>query len=99
MDYVIAVGGKAGPYASNIVQIYHVQEDTWTVRNNFTYAMIYGIGYVLDQSRFFVHGGIAAPVGDIEKSIFEYDFDNDAWIQTFELHRIYAAGFAIVYNA
>ena len=98
MDYVIAVGGKAWGL-HHYVQLYHIQEDTWTIKSNFPYALFFGIGYVLDQSRFFMHGGRAtSPSGDIEKSIREYDFENDAWIQRIELDRAYMYGFAIVYN-
>ena len=94
----MAVGGRLGPVDFNIVRMYHIQENTWTVKNNFPYVMRFGIGYVLDRSSMFIHGGIIAPAGDIEKHNFEYDFDNDAWIQGVMLHRAYRNGFAIVYN-
>ena len=98
MDYVIAVGGRQGATLFNTVQMYHIQEDTWTIKNNFPYSMVSGLGYVIGQSKFFIHGGLTEQAGDIEKHIYEYDFDNDAWIQGVQLPRALKSGFAIVYN-
>ena len=98
MDYIISAGGKVGLPYLNIVMIYHVQEDTWTIKNNFPHTVFSGIGYVLDKSRFFVQGGRTDAVGEVEMSIREYDLENDAWIQGFRLNKAHLDGFAIVYN-
>ena len=99
MDYVVAVGGTYGPADRNMVQMYHIQEDNWTVRNNFSYPLTHGIGFVLDQSRFFIHGGVrGANIPADSTFITEYDFENDAWIRGVELHKAHKFAFAIVYN-
>ena len=100
MDYIISVGGRIGNDYMNMVRIYHVQGDTWTIKNNFPYAIYLGIGYSLGKSRFFVHGGKAQDQAteEVEKSITEYDFENDAWIQGFRLNTVNMEGFAVAYN-
>ena len=77
------------------VQLYDVQLDTWTVRSDFPFAVRYSQAFVLEKSRFFVTGGFTNPQG---KTVYEYDFDNDEWIDVFELPTTYKNCITVVYN-
>ena len=77
------------------VQLYDVQLDTWTVKSDFLFGVRHPQPFVLEKSRLFVTGGYTTPQG---KKVYEYDFDNDQWIDVFELPITYRNCITVAYN-
>ena len=95
IDLVISAGGFHSNSDQNYVQVYNVQEDTWTLKNPFPFSFRFGQAFVLDSKRFHVTGGFTDPEGF---KIREYDLENDAWIEGFEFSAGKKNGIGILYN-
>ena len=94
---VIAVGGLYDPIGDrNQVQMYNVKTGTWTLKNNFPFALKMALSFVLRPGRLFVLGGKAP--GEAGKVIREYDFEKDFWKDGPQLPHSYFNGMALVYN-
>ena len=78
------------------VQVYNIQEETWTLMNHFPYGVKYAQGFVLDRNRFHIVGGqnnLGLAEGQV---IREYNLENDVWNQVAQLPIVISNGFALV---
>ena len=98
MDLIVSVGGKLGGLGLKTVQLYNVQLETWTVKNDLPFGYANAQSFVLDRKRFHTVGGYDDLGLNMGRYVREYDLENDVWIVGAEVLFAVNNGVGLVYN-